>query len=216
MTTTDKQISICTTIKNRTVVETDHGTRYLFKKFLQSIAEVNQKEICRLELVVCDFDSTDIQDMQQYIYDVLGESFQLNYISLQEKFNRGKGANLAISNASFDNILLLDVDMTFDSILIENVIEHTILNKSAYFPICYSFENDPTEQKGFWLEPGYGNFSITKECWLQSNKIPEYTQWGKEDSDFHDSLQCSKVREQCKNLIHQWHPSSMEWKNRYY
>lgn len=209
--------SICSTIKNRSVVETEHGVRYLFKNFLLSIQQSFYKSNLELELVLCDFQSTDVDDLHSYTSSILdNKDIDIKVITLQQKFNRGLGCNTAIEASMHDHILLLDVDMKFDENLFENFIHHVCQNKNAYFPICYTFENDPTENEGFWLDTGYGNFGILKKSWLDAGKIPQYNEWGQEDLHFYKKLKCHKVRDKCKNLIHQWHPSSIEWKNRFY
>lgn len=210
-------ISICSSLKNRCVVHTDHGTLYLLKNFLLSLKDVAAKIDCEIELVIADFNSTDINDLPQYIRNVLDSpNIKIQILNIEGKFSRGVGCNEAINSASYENILILDVDMKFDENLMNNVIKHTCINKSSYFPICYTFENDPFEKNGFWLDKGYGNFSTLKSNWKKAGKIPEYNTWGQEDFDFYHKLSGTKIREKCTNLIHQWHPSDITWKNRFY
>lgn len=210
-------ISVCSSIKNRCIVPTDYGTRYLFQNFLLSLKNVSNNREVQFELVICDFGSTDVDDLESYVTQILENTdIKIKIILLDKKFNRGFGCNTAIESSSYDNILLLDVDMKFGMNLIDNVVKYTCVNKYAYFPICYTFENDPYEQNGSWLDVGYGNFSINKSYWQETGKIPEYDSWGKEDLDFYKRLSCLKIREKCENLIHQWHPSDITWKNRYY
>lgn len=208
-------ISICSTIKNRCIIDTSFGTRYLFKNFLSSIKQCYNKSDTILELIITDFESTDIDNIDLYIKKILGSDVSTKIIVLKEKFNRGRGCNTAIQYATNETILVLDVDMKFDKDLINNVIHHTYKNSMAYFPICYTFEKDPFETNGFWLDVGYGNCSFLKKDWLDCGMIPEYNTWGHEDLHFFNKLRCNKIREKCNNFIHQWHPNEIEWKNRF-
>lgn len=209
------KITICTTIKNRTVIDTEFGKRYLFLGFLESINNIYHlmKDI-ELELVVVDFMSNDVENLEEYIKEHC-PYIPIKMIQLNEKFNRGRGLNHAIENASNNYVLVLDIDMCFGVEIIQNTIQHVIENNKEYFPICFTYENDPNEQKGQWLKEGFGNLAIHKDKWKMYGKLPEYTSWGQEDSDFYKKCK-NKVREKCEGLIHQWHPSSIEWKNRYY
>ena len=212
-----KNISICTTLKNRSIVHTDHGTRYLFLNFLNSIKHVFDFGYSNLELIVSDFGSTDIPNLYDYIKTTIKDiPFHIVNLEKENKFNRGLGLNKAISFSSHDYILILDVDMIFNENLINNCYKYVIEENKAYFPICYTFENDPSQQNGFWLDVAYGNFSMSKKNWLDAGKIPEYNRWGEEDLHFYEKLTCSKIREKCDYFIHQWHPNDIEWKNRFY
>lgn len=211
------KISICSAIKNRCVVDTEYGTKYLFKNFLLSIQEAYNKCNIKIELVLCDFESTDIENIYTYTETILNnKNIPIKLIQPKSNFNRGLGCNLAIESASHDVVLVLDVDMKFDENLFNNLVKYTCINKCAYFPICYTFEQDPLEQHGSWLEVGYGNCGLFKKDWLEAGKIPEYNTWGHEDLHFYEKLKCHKIRDRCKNFIHQWHPSDLKWKNRYY
>lgn len=211
-------LSICTTIKNRSILETEYGTKYLFKNFLLSLEKSFNffiKNNIDVELIISDFKSDDVESLDFYIRENL-KSIDYKLITLEGNFSRGKGLNISAENSKFDNLLFLDVDMKFNENLFEKIYRYTINNSYAYFPICYTFEFDPKEENGQWLDVGYGNCSVKKNEWLKSGKIPEYKQWGQEDSNFFGRLNCIKVRENCDGLIHQWHPAQVSWKNRYY
>jgi len=211
-------LSICTCIKNRCIVKTDHGIRYIFKNFLLSLESSLHFFIennINIELIISDFKSDDIESLDNYVKQYL-KSINYKIITLDGKFSRGKGLNIAADNSSFDNLLFIDVDMKFNKNLFEKINEYTIKNNLAYFPICYTFEFDPKEENGEWLNAGFGNCSIKKEQWLNNGKIPEYNKWGQEDSNFFNKLNYNKIRENCEGLIHQWHPAELVWKNRYH
>lgn len=211
-------LSICTTIKNRCIIETEYGKKHIFKNFLESLENLKDYFIynnIKCELIVADFYSDDIQNFEEYISFYL-KNIRFKIIKIQENFSRGKGLNIAIKNSSYENLLILDADMKFNENLFNNVLKHTIIGEKAYFPICYTYERDHLEKNGFWLDVGYGNFSAKKEHIDCSGMIPEYKSWGSEDLDFYNKIIVEKIRENCEGLIHVWHPLSIEWKNRFY
>ena len=69
-----------------------------------------------------------------------------------------------------------------------------------------------------WFQTGTGNVIITKKLYNEMGRIDEYNTWGKEDKSFYEKmLKKNKpvIREKIKGFHHQWHPSMLEFKNKY-
>ena len=116
------------------------------------------------------------------------------------------------------NISFCDADMLFSG---RELFEHGYREneqEKIFFPICFHL-SDPSHQLGFWRRSGYGLSFMKKNFFLKYNyQLSEYDALGNEDDDiwdfFHKKHLC--VRYEVENYYHQWHPESVEFKNKYY
>lgn len=212
-------ISICIGIKNRTMVITESGlVLNLFRNLIDSIVNASKNLDYNIEIVIVDYNSTDVV-LEDWIYDVvIGTNIELNIIKLSydEPFSRGKSLNIAGKNAKYDNLFFCDADMLLNSDVLNDGLNY-IKNGKIYFPICLSFI-DNTHKK-YWLRTaGWGMLFIDKNVWI-NYCFPEYYTWGKEDVDIRNRLiddhKSDIIRKRCVGLYHQWHPIVNESTTKY-
>lgn len=219
-----RYLSIVVVIKNRTNFDVNLHNRTiklkLFENNIDSLFKLIQPDEM-WELIVIDFDSTDV-DMKQFLknkFQIANKpnfTFKLHTI-IGEPFCKGKGLNISKTLVSYDNILYLDADMYLKRRdLINNGYDYVSKNK-VYFPICVSYL-DPEHTKGVFRASGTGNVFIGRNNLMLCN-WNEYSRWGNEDSDFYDFFDNKNiaVRDNAnETFFHQWHPTEIAFKNRYY
>ena len=220
---TNKSISICYTVRNRTNLQSKYGPLKLLKNSINSVVKASVG--INFEIVISDWRSTDTN------YSWIPKTAKLIRID-KDKFSAGYGRNISAKNARYNNLLFLDADMLIDSKFLRRCFEYLSVGE-IYFPHmwCVSekdkdksesflgkrkpWNNDRTTNtytdhfKSGWCM-GAGNCCTTKNQWNGAGKWPEYTSWGLEDTHFRRALQkrYKVVREKDDGLIHQWHPSS--------
>lgn len=205
-------ISICTPLKNRTSVDTEHGNLRLFPNCVEKATKDLKLLGIPFEWVVADFNSEDA-DPRTWI-GVYCANYQV--ITVNGFFNRGKGLNEAAKVATYEKLCFLDADMLTCPDFWTNGIENLEKN-IASFPICWA-SKDHTNTIGFFHTSAYGNCFVTKKMHNVVGGVPEYKQWSLEDTHFYQSVRklFQVERKKCPNLLHQYHPDSFEWKNQYY
>lgn len=155
------------------------------------------------EIIVVDFASTD-WPLDSWIHEKSG-NIPVTVIPLNETFCKGRGLNLAASKAKGSVLFFCDADMLVPRGTIETGIK-AAREGSAYFPICYSFEN-PQHTRGWWRHTGYGNLIVPQSLFAEKGGWWEKNSWGAEDDDMHDKLKSYTVRGNSEGFIHQWHPA---------
>lgn len=205
-------LSICITVKNRSKVDAEGHTLYLFPNCIQSIITSIPPGI-PCEIVVTDWFSDDwpLETwLRKTIYPV-----PVQIIQQDGHFSRGKGLNEAAKHAKGNYLFFLDADMLVSHEVIANGLRYLDENK-AYFPVVFSFDHID-HISGRWIHEGFGNCMVTKGMLHAALGWPEYLAWGKEDNDFYSKIKCltEVVREEVPGFYHQWHPDDLIWKNRY-
>ena len=215
-------ISVCCTVRNRTVVPSKYGNLHLFKDCVKSLESAFYLANIEWELVITDWKSTDTD------YSWLPVNNKIVTIE-DEGFSRGYGLNVAAINASYDNLFFTDTDMLVTADFLKRCLGCCNKNQ-AYFPICWSVaEPDRNKSKEYlgstalpdkrwngkinrsgWRTTGKGMCSMKKSLWTSSGKWPEYWKWGKEDGHFFRNISAKGhkvVRKNENGLVHCWHPT---------
>ena len=205
-------ISICITIKNRSLVKVAGGDLLLFPKCVQSIVEAVPADI-PCELIVTDWGSSD-WPLAQWLQQA-AQPIPVQIISITGGFSRGQGLNIAAKAAKGDCLFFTDADCLLCAEVLRSGIKYLQENK-AYFPVLYSFDG-PEHKNGWWRHEGFGNCMVTKAMFELADGWPEYDVWGKEDDHFHSKIaaQVKVVREEVRGFCHQWHPNDIVWKNQH-
>jgi hypothetical protein len=198
----------------------------LFENSIRSLCEIYTTSLkdtsslmFPLQIVVCDWSSTDVnmeslcKEVNEKYPDVL-----ITCVSIcEEGFNRGKARNIALKNAIYSSVLFLDADMIITKPDVLQTTVQATRNRQIYFPICFSFKN-PQHSEGWWRKEGYGIVGGNKKA-FEENAWPEYNVHGKEDNDLYTSFEKSKIwsvfRNECPGLFHQWHPTTITFKDRF-
>lgn len=141
--------------------------------------------------------------------------------TLNGPFNRSKYLNYGITSSKSEYIFCLDADIIipkhFDS-LVQDVLNYY----DIFFPICLNEIKSKTfkDVTYEWRHSGLGMVGCKREVWnkfeLKWNE--SRTTWGGEDNDLYN--ECVRkgmniARFWCIGLIHQWHPESLEYKNKH-
>lgn len=217
-------LSIVVIIKNRTkVVVKQNGRRHtlrLFENNLNSLLNLIQSTDV-WQLVVVDFNSTDV-NMGDFLKEKFTKAAKSNFTYTlhtldDDKFCKGKGLNTASDLAKYENLLFLDADMLIKKKNLFNYGYKFLKQGKAYFPICMSYTS-PQHVKATLRRSGKGNVFITKTL-MNTSKWGEYEKWGAEDTNFYNIFKKQKltVRNNVdKTFFHQWHPTNITWKNRFY
>jgi len=205
-------ISICITVKNRSRAKVGDHELLLLPNCVRSIVDSVVQDI-PCELIITDWQSDDWPLSDWLEQTCNGLHFQL--VTVEGKFYRGEGRNLAAKRAKGDVLLFIDADSIICPAILQNGLKYINQGK-AYFPILFSF-NDPEHQNGWWRSEGYGNCMVSREMYDQSGGWPEYHRWGKEDVDFFTRISSSVdvVRERVHGFYHQWHPKDLLWKDKH-
>jgi glycosyltransferase involved in cell wall biosynthesis len=166
------------------------------------------------ELLVADFGSTDID------WSRLPKVKRV--VSLKLPFHKTRALNILAECAESDVLAFLDADMLVPHNYDEIVLANTKPGQ-AYFPICFSLHKDKPPlidpANGWWRKTGYGNCSFMREDFYKIGRWDErFRRWGREDDDMFNraSRFLKVVRAECPGLFHQWHDTSMAFRNRYY
>lgn len=213
-------ISFIIAIKNRTKIrillkDRAEITLELFKNNLQSLMQIHQDgEVW--EFVVVDFTSKDV-DMPSFLSQTIAKNgCSHKHLVVEGPFSKGKGLNIGFTHASHETLFFLDADMMIKTRKLFEDIEECVNKKNnAMFPICYSYKN-PEHSDGWVRHSGMGNAIYKKSDFVPyfENKI-----WGHEDVyNFRAINQKKTVLRPYYNdgFVHQWHPQSPHFKNRYY
>lgn len=195
------ELSICITVKDRSIVKTPYGDLTLFQNCINSIKESIDPKTT--EVVIVDYNSTDYP-LTDWVQESLGD-IKCKMIQIDEKFSRGRGLNLAAENSTGKFLFMLDADMLISKDVVDLGLKYLNEGK-VYFPVCFSYK-DHTHKTGWWRQSGWGMVFVERTLW-EKGKIPEYYKWGAEDSDFKDFVKDNSpfIREKCDGLYHQWHP----------
>lgn len=234
----NKKLSIILTVKNRTNILCNYDSIQLktferhniftsgFKDDLYKVKNnINLRLLLRcleslenvkdtfeeFEVIIVDFGS---DDFNMSTLASLYPKLKIKLITLNDYFSRGKGLNIGFDNSTNDNLFFCDTDMLFKTRDIFDIAYHHMKNGKAYFPICFDL-CDPTHQIGYWRTSGYGMMFINKKLY-NNYKWSEYNSLGKEDNDIWSVFKENSVRERVKGYYHQWHPPTLEFKNKYY
>ncbi len=222
-------LSIIVVIKNRTHIMCEYKSKTitlrLFENNLNSLLSLH-KPTDYWELIVIDFDSTDV-NMSQFLSDKFNDPVHTSHINtftyklqsiVGEKFCKGKGLNIGANVATHNTLFFLDADMQITTRDIFNYgIDAVTQDDKVYFPICNSY--DAPDHKSYKIRStGTGNVFISKADY-QLCKWIENKSWGGEDTAFYNFFKAKQMttRNTAKgNFYHQWHPNSSEFKNKYY
>jgi hypothetical protein len=175
-------ISICVALKNRTVFTYKDKIYYPFKNFVKSLTTINRHKF-NLELVIADFNSTDIK-LKDWIYDEI-KHIKLKIVKIDsEYFSRGLGLNRAVDNATYDILFLTDADM----LTCNRVLERGVFNLKrgkTFFPIATKHIDEKMKVTR-WFQTGTGNVIIMKKMYDRIGRFKEFNTWGKEDKNFYE------------------------------
>ena len=207
----NKNLSICITVKNRSRVESENGTLLLFPNCIDSIVRSIPPDIST-EIVITDWESDD-WPIKKWITERVTD-LPVHLITLEGKgFSRGKGLNIAADQAEGKVLFFMDADMIVSPDVIRAAYDNAN-NDQVYIPQCKYYINGGRDFTWDW---GVGNMCMSSERFYKAGKWPEYSRWGFEDHDFLDKLKIDGkiIYKRDGEFVHQWHPQSEEWKNRY-
>lgn len=182
----------------------------LLLRCLESLEKVKER-FEEFEVVVVDFGSNDF-DMSKL--SLLYPNLTIKLITVNEYFSRGRGLNIGADNSTKDNLFFCDADMMFKTRDIFDIAYKYMEDDRVYFPICLDL-CDPTHQIGYWRTSGYGMVFINKKIYGKY-RWSEYNSLGKEDNDIWSYFKENAVRDRVDGYYHQWHPPTIEFKNKYY
>jgi glycosyltransferase involved in cell wall biosynthesis len=208
----NKVLSICITVKNRSIVrEAGHELR-LFPNCVDSIVRSASTD-SNIEVVVADWHSDD-WPLKKWFEGAIG-SVPHRVIEVEGDFCRGKGRNRAAKAARGEGLFFVDADCTIETSVCAAA-SRCVEQGMAYFPVVYSYDS-PAHTTGWWRHTGYGNCALPREVFERTGGWPEYDRWGKEDDDFFAKVSSlvAVVRQETPGFYHQWHPDTVLWKDRY-
>jgi glycosyltransferase involved in cell wall biosynthesis len=196
-------LSICVTVKNRSRVKVDNKELLLFPNCVKSIVSSVDHGL-KCELVVSDWRSND-WPLKEWLED-LANPIPVKITTVEGRFSRGKGRNIAADSAIGDELLFIDADMLICPDLIHNGLK-VLKNRKAYFPVSYCYR-EIEHLSGWWRHSGYGNCMILRSIYRESGGWSEYYTWGPEDIHFYNKISSilEVVREEVHGFYHQWHP----------
>ncbi len=207
------KISFVIALKNRIHLKYNDkgitGTLNLLGNNLKSIRNIVKNDD-NWEFIIVDFASTDA-NVNEFLKNNLNHpSLSYKLITLNEQFNKGKGLNIGIKNASHDIIFCYDADMMIHTYELFNDIQTFVINQNmAFFPICWSYSN-PRHTAGWRRDTGTGNVIYNKNDVV---KYIEKTVWGQEDDiNYAHFKKLNKAVRKFYNdkFVHQWHPAT-DW-----
>jgi len=203
-------LSICTTVKNRSRINTERGMIYLFPNCLKSLAATLTLD-SNVELVISDWESDDWPIME-WIEDAI-PNIDIHLITVQANtFSAGKGRNIAAEHAMGDVLFFMDVDMIVNSGVIQHGIEQVQAGNIYYPTVVYEIDGGKRI-----IHEGGGNLFISKDLYKKSGGWPELYKHGFEDTDY--AAELSKfgniVTHNGLSLFHQWHPQTKLFKDAY-
>jgi len=207
------KLSICVTIKNRSLVIHNNKALTLFPNCIESLANsLSIKDDA--ELIITDWNSTD-RPIKTWI-EAAFPYYPIHLITINGNgFNRGKGRNIAAQYAQGEILFFLDADMLVDRELIVEAFEWIDLGY-VFYPVPWYYTKEDRSEGNF--NSGVGNMFIKKELFNKVGPWPEYDGWGFEDLDLFKKIKDNNIQIRVKetpNFIHQWHPQTKEFKNQY-
>lgn len=205
-------LSICVTVKNRSRVLVEGLELLLLPNCVRSVVEATL-DFAPCELVIADWGSDDWPLDQWLFQSAMPLATQL--IQVEGPFCRGRGRNIAAANARGDVLFFLDADCMISDALVKAGLRH-IQQGASFFPVLFSFDS-PRHENGWWRHEGFGNCMVTRETWAAVGGWPELPSWGKEDNDFYTKVasHMQVIRTEAPGFFHQWHPETIDWKDRY-
>lgn len=217
-------LSVCVSLKNRSLVSGKGRPRKIFPGCVASLASAAEElqavfreegstrsgDSTKVELVVADFQSDDLP-LADWIDDCSG-SLLLKVITVDGPFSRGRGLNVAIEHATSDSVFLLDADMLVPTALLHEGIMQCA-EQAAYFPI-FRYLDEDGEPAHLEIH-SYGNAFAPKRLLDAVGGVPEFTSWGGEDDLLHAAIKkiANVWREEAKGFLHQWHPEDCRHSN---
>jgi glycosyltransferase involved in cell wall biosynthesis len=205
-------LSICITVKNRSLIQEQNHELRLFPNCVESIVR-SASAYPNIEVVISDWRSDD-WPLKDWFEDAIA-AIPHRVIELEGDFNRGKGRNRAAAAARGDGLFFLDADCTIETSICAAAAQ-CVEQEKAYFPVVYSYDT-PAHTTGWWRHTGYGNCAVSRQVFERAGGWPEYDGWGKEDDVFFDKVSSlvAVVRQETPGFYHQWHPDAVLWKDRY-
>jgi glycosyltransferase involved in cell wall biosynthesis len=205
-------------LKNRTRFKVTRGKKQLtlplFENNVRALARLYDRRVDTWELVIADYASDDVPNLQQYLQSIAG-TIPVRVLQQPGPFNRGKARNAAARKASHDILFFLDADMEIRTRRLFDDIERDLVRGGcALFPICYMY-NTPQHTTGSSHAAGFGNCVCTKKMYRNVGGFPEYTTWGREDRHFFMKFRSTRRWYYGEGFVHQWHPISPEFKDKY-
>lgn len=225
-------LSICVPIKNRTHVVTPSGKKLnLFEKQIDSLISASKLLSIDVELVVVDFESEDV-DMKSFLDEKLSGIISYKLVSVTGMWSLSQARNIAAASSDADILFFSDADMRFDDGKVIEDAYKFVSEGYAFFPVCWSEANRkdpdivkrlkwkglPRDASGWFRDEGYGLLALSKQDFYKTGGYTHLYKWGKEDDYIHSKVkEIKKIkRGKYKTFVHQWHPHSIEWKNRNY
>ncbi len=203
-------LSICTTIKNRSRVNTERGQIYLFPECIKSLANSLLPDD-DVELVITDWESND-WPIREWIENVIPH-VPIHIVTIQaDSFSAGKGRNVAAEHCNGDTIFFMDADMIVNR---EVIIDGwNITSKDMVYYPTVKYEMDDGRQI---IHEGGGNVFMSKSIFNKSGKWPEYWKHGFEDTDYVKQVTgiAPLITNNNLSIFHQWHPQTALFKDAY-
>jgi len=205
-------LSICITVKNRSRLQIDGRELRLLPNCLKALVGCLRPED-DAELVISDWHSDD-WPLEEWA-EAAAKPIPLRVVQVDGHFSAGRGRNVAFEHARGDVLLFLDADIIVCRELFDRGLRYTAQGM-AFYPIYFHYD-DPEHKTGRWLPASHGNVMLTRETFLRAGKWPELKSWGREDDMLHDAVKqlVQIVRVRLPGMVHQWHPDTLAWKNRY-
>ncbi|HRT95140.1 MAG TPA: glycosyltransferase family A protein [Planctomycetota bacterium] len=205
-------LSICITVKNRSRLQIDGRELRLLPNCLKALVGCLRPED-DAELVISDWHSDD-WPLEEWA-EAAAKPIPLRVVQVDGHFSAGRGRNVAFEHARGDVLLFLDADIIVCRELFDRGLRYTAQGM-AFYPIYFHYD-DPEHKTGRWLPASHGNVMLTRETFLRAGKWPELKSWGREDDMLHDAVKQlgQIVRVRLPGMVHQWHPDTLAWKNRY-
>ena len=210
--TSATMLSICTTVKNRSLVRINGCELRLFPNTVASMVRA-VSAAPNIELVVADWQSDD-WPLSTWLARA-AKSMPCRVESMVGTFSRGRGLNAAANAARGNVLLFIDADVLINEAVVRRGLDMVDKNQ-AYFPILYAY-NGPEHRSGRWMDSGFGNCMLSKSTFTAVGGWPEYNSWGAEDDDFYARVAAATAvtREPVEGFFHQWHPDDIDFKNQY-
>jgi len=199
-------ISICLTIKDRSKFIFEGREIVLFPKVVRSIVEAIRGNEDKFEIIVSDFNSTDMP-MLDWLPELLnGLNYKIITVN-SEFFSRGLGLNTSAANSSGDTLFFLDADTTFSKQAADLLLTYETSGK-CFFPIVADWQ-DIDHTKFEMYTDSFGNCMIPKHIFEAVGGWKEWFSWGCEDNILLLTLQghgVKIIRHPVDGMFHLWHP----------
>lgn len=204
-------LSICTTVKNRSLVKIDGKLPLkLFPTCLTALAKsIPITDIDKFELVIADWQSTD-HPIKEWIEDIF-PLISVHLINVKSNgFSAGLGRNIAAQHAQGDNLFFMDADMIVNREVLYRGVQVASEGKAFYPTVKYAVDDTGK----LIIHEGGGNVFMNKEIFYKAGKWPEYWSYGFEDTDFAKAVKSVTdiVVDDSMYIYHQWHPQAETFK----